>query len=232
MAAPGPIPSPAPAAVASRQALFYSHQLRAALADLARLERRGRKSEAVHRHGMRLDTRDADGIKRIIREDRPERVGGSWIAPRHCHHILCSKLCVHLGRVPDTCLLPATRDALAQSMCALMHPLRPPAPPRCGAGRTPTAFTPTRPSARPAGWSTCTPTRPTPASRRTRRPGARLRPSRRRRATLQACSPWVRANTCRRVRFSPTSMRASVHAAMSPHPALYLHCRRLVRVQV
>eukprot|EP00198_Chlamydomonas_reinhardtii_P001201 XP_001690536.1 predicted protein [Chlamydomonas reinhardtii] len=54
-------------------ALFYSHQLRAALADLARLERRGRKSEAVHRHGMRLDTRDADGIKRIIREDRPER---------------------------------------------------------------------------------------------------------------------------------------------------------------
>ncbi|KAG2448847.1 hypothetical protein HYH02_006198 [Chlamydomonas schloesseri] len=54
-------------------ALFYSHQLRAALADLARLERRGRKSEAVHRHGLRLDTRDADGIKRIIREGRPER---------------------------------------------------------------------------------------------------------------------------------------------------------------
>ncbi|KAG2432877.1 hypothetical protein HXX76_008609 [Chlamydomonas incerta] len=54
-------------------ALFYSHQLRAALADLARLERRGRKSAAVHRHGVRLDTRDDDGIKRIIREDRPER---------------------------------------------------------------------------------------------------------------------------------------------------------------
>ncbi|KXZ47048.1 hypothetical protein GPECTOR_38g285 [Gonium pectorale] len=64
------------------QALFYSHQLRSALADLRLLDRKGRKAEAVHRHGLRLDTRDAYGELRIIREGRRERVRacdkGDW----------------------------------------------------------------------------------------------------------------------------------------------------------
>ncbi|GIL45779.1 hypothetical protein Vafri_2927, partial [Volvox africanus] len=54
-------------------ALFYSHQLRAALADLRLLRRKGRKAAVLHQHGMRLDTRDETGVKRIIREGRREQ---------------------------------------------------------------------------------------------------------------------------------------------------------------
>ncbi|EFJ52503.1 hypothetical protein VOLCADRAFT_115981 [Volvox carteri f. nagariensis] len=54
------------------EALFYSHQLRTALADLRMLRRKARKAEAVHRHGLRLDTRDEAGVHRIIREGRRE----------------------------------------------------------------------------------------------------------------------------------------------------------------
>ena len=57
------------------QALFYAHQLREALGDLRRLDRREAKSKAVHMHGLRLDTRDAHGTTRIIREGRPDKVG-------------------------------------------------------------------------------------------------------------------------------------------------------------
>ncbi|GLI64014.1 hypothetical protein VaNZ11_007175 [Volvox africanus] len=55
------------------EALFYSHQLRAALADLRLLRRKGRKAAVLHRHGMRLDTRNETGVKRIIREGRREQ---------------------------------------------------------------------------------------------------------------------------------------------------------------
>ncbi|GIL94458.1 hypothetical protein Vretimale_656 [Volvox reticuliferus] len=55
------------------EALFYSYQLRTALADLRLLRRKGRKTAMVHQHGVRLDTRDETGVKRIIREGRREQ---------------------------------------------------------------------------------------------------------------------------------------------------------------
>jgi hypothetical protein len=73
-------PLPTPPGGPPHQALFYSHQLRSALADLRLLRRRGAKASAVHQQGLRLDPRYGSGTRqRIIREGRPEQVGGEEV---------------------------------------------------------------------------------------------------------------------------------------------------------
>ena len=63
------------------EALYLAQQLRQALADLARVRRQGDKSRAVHRHGLRLDIVDAEGLRHRPRAEEGAAVAGQRRGP-------------------------------------------------------------------------------------------------------------------------------------------------------